>query len=401
MDFSTISNTTVIQPRRHWRQVHRVLCVRLDAMGDVLMTTPALHAAKRSDPRRRVTLLTSPGGAEAGRLCPDVDEVLIYDAPWVKGTAQRSASRSDHELIRRLRAQQFDAAVIFTVYSQNPLPAAMMCYLADIPRRLAHCRENPYQLLTDWVPDPEPVGGVRHEVQRQIDLVASVGWQALDHSLRLRIPPRAAERAARRLEIAGLDEDRPWVVVHPGATAPSRRYSETGFAAVVRALVRTHGWQVVLTGTRSEEPLLGRIRAQAGVPVISLGGCLSLAELAGLIARAPLLVSNNTGPVHVAAAVGTPVVDLYALTNPQHTPWQVPSRVLSFDVPCKSCYRSVCPEGHHRCLAGVTPERVVEAALELMEETRPVRRGPLQVPEHLLYSHGEVRRATAGAHSSG
>ena len=399
MDFTT-TLTTTIPPRRHWRQVHRVLCVRLDAMGDVLMTTPALRAAKRSDPRRHVTLLTSPSGAEAGRLSPDVDEVLVYDAPWVKATEQRSASRSDHELIRRLRAQQFDAAVIFTVYSQNPLPAAMMCYLADIPRRLAHCRENPYQLLTDWVPDPEP-GVVRHEVQRQLDLVASVGWQSLDQGLRLSIPPRAEERAARRLEVAGLRPERPWVVVHPGASAPSRRYSETAFAAVVRSLVRSHGWQVVLTGTRSEEPLLGRIRAHAGVPVISLGGCLSLAELAALIARAPMVVSNNTGPVHVAAAVGTPVVDVYALTNPQHTPWQVPSRVLYYDVPCKSCYRSVCPEGHHRCLAGVPPERVVEAALELMEETRVVRRGPLSVPQDLFVARSAGRRTAVEAHSSG
>src|SRR5207302_7487370 len=90
--------------------------------------------------------------------------------------------------------------------------------------------------------------------------------------------------------------------------------------------------------------------------------------LGALIALAPLLISNNTGPVHVAAAVGTPVVDLYALTNPQHTPWAVPSRVLSYDVPCKYCYKSVCPEGHHDCLRRVTPDAVVEAACELLRE---------------------------------
>src|SRR5690606_30307041 len=197
---------------------------------------------------RHITLLTSSGGADAARLAPDVDDVIVYDAPWVKATETRADAGLDRRMIRRLAAGRFDAAVIFTVYSQNPLPAAMMCYLADIPRRLAHCRENPYQLLTDWVPDPEP-GVVRHEVQRQLDLVASVGWQSLDQRLRLSVPPRAAERAARRLEVAGLRPERPWVVVHPGASAPSRRYSETAFAAVVRSLVQSHGWQVVLTGT--------------------------------------------------------------------------------------------------------------------------------------------------------
>jgi ADP-heptose:LPS heptosyltransferase len=92
----------------------------------------------------------------------------------------------------------------------------------------------------------------------------------------------------------------------------------------------------------------------------------SLAELAAVIEAAPLLISNNTGPVHVAAAVGTPVVDLYALTNPQHTPWAVPHRVLYHDVSCKYCYRSVCPEGHHTCLRGVSPAAVAAAATELL-----------------------------------
>jgi ADP-heptose:LPS heptosyltransferase len=109
-------------------------------------------------------------------------------------------------------------------------------------------------------------------------------------------------------------------------------------------------------------------------PSHSLQGRLRLAELAALLARAPLLIANNTGPVHVAAAVGTPAVDLYALTNPQHTPWGVPSRVLFHDVPCKFCYKSVCPQGHHDCLRLVPPEAVVAAARELLGEGGAPRR---------------------------
>src|SRR5690606_17364106 len=85
-----------------------------------------------------------------------------------------------------------------------------------------------------------------------------------------------------------------------------------------------------------------------------------------LLSEARLLVANNTGPVHMAAALGTPVVDLYALTNPQHTPWQVPARVLSHDVPCRNCLKSVCPLGHNDCLRGIEPPAVATAALELM-----------------------------------
>ncbi len=93
---------------------------------------------------------------------------------------------------------------------------------------------------------------------------------------------------------------------------------------------------------------------------------MNLAELAALLRRAPLLISNNTGPVHVASAVGTPVVDLYALTNPQHTPWGVPCRVLSHDVSCRNCYKSICPEGHNDCLRKIPPGDVVQAALDLL-----------------------------------
>jgi ADP-heptose:LPS heptosyltransferase len=104
-------------------------------------------------------------------------------------------------------------------------------------------------------------------------------------------------------------------------------------------------------------------------PTRSLAGRLSLPELGAIVQAADLLVANNTGPVHLAAALGTPVVDLYALTNPQHTPWQVENRVLFHDVPCRNCYKSVCPQGHHDCLRRVEPERVAAAAGELLRAT--------------------------------
>jgi lipopolysaccharide heptosyltransferase II len=355
-----------------WRRARNVLCVRLDAMGDVLMTTPALRAVRESARDRRVTLLTSPSGAEAAALTPWADEAIVYDAPWMKATAPRSHPEPDLAFIERLGRARFDAAVIFTVYSQNPLPAALLCYLAGIPLRLAHCRENPYQLLTDWVAEPEPDRLVRHEVRRQLDLVSAVGFRAVDERLTIRIPDRARRCVDARLAGLGLGAVAPWVAIHPGSTAPSRRYPPEGFAEVARRLVLDHGLPVVFTGGPSERDEIDAIRdAMAGAPSVSLAGELDLAELGALIARATLLISNNTGPVHVAAAVGTPVVDLYALTNPQHTPWGVPHRVLNHDVPCKYCYKSICPEGHHHCLRLVRPEQVVDAAIELLGVDAP------------------------------
>jgi lipopolysaccharide heptosyltransferase II len=352
----------------NWTTAENILCIRLDTIGDVIMTTPALRSLKTSRPQRRITLMTSAAGAAIAPQIAEIDEVIVYDAPWLKATAPRISSTPEFQMIEQLRRRQFDAAVIFTVYSQNPLPSAFLCYMADIPLRLAHCHENPYQLLTDWIKDPEPEQLIRHEVRRQLDLVASVGCTATDNRLSLQIPQTAVERCQQLLMELGIQRDRPWVVIHAGATAPSRRYPPENFAIVARQLVQQAGIQVVFTGTAPEVELVESIRLAMGVPSHSLVGCLNLAELTALLSLASLLISNNTGPVHIAAAVGTPVVDLYALTNIQHTPWEVPHRVLYHDVPCRICYKSICPQGHHDCLRLIEPKTVVEATLDLFNE---------------------------------
>jgi lipopolysaccharide heptosyltransferase II len=372
--------------RARWLHASRVLCVRLDALGDVLMTAPAIRAVKTSVPRRQVVLLTSPAGARAAALLPEIDEVLVYDAPWMKAAPSDGDPRCTERVVELLRGADLDAAVIFTVYTQNPLPAALLCHLAGIPLRLAHCRENPYQLLTDWVRDPEPASLVRHEVRRQLDLVASVGCRGADDRLAVHVPADVRQRALARLAAIGLDRGQAWVAVHPGASAPSRRYPPEHFAEVGTRLV-ADGQQVLFVGSAAERALIGEIRVAmrpppddpAGTGSFSLGGDLDTAELAAVLAVAPILVANNSGPAHLAAAVGTPVVALYALTNPQHTPWRVARRVLTHDVPCRNCYRSVCPEQHHRCLRGIAPATVVAAVHELLAERAPVMPMPMSV----------------------
>jgi lipopolysaccharide heptosyltransferase II len=353
---------------KSWADAKNLLAVRLDTLGDVLMTTPAIRALKESAHGRRVTLLTSTPGSRVAELVPEIDAVLRYDPPWMKASST-GTSEMDLRLIDRLRHHNFDAAVIFTVFSQSPLPAALCCYLADIPLRLAHCRENPYQLLTHWIAEPEPHNLQRHEVRRQLDLVASVDTTPSHERLSLRFSTEATEHALAALAEQGVDTTERWLLVHPGATAASRRYPPEMFAAVARELAWDHGFQIVFTGSESEVDLVESIRRSVDAATYSLAGQLELEQLAAAIAQAPVLISNNSGPVHMAAAAGTPVVDLYALTNPQHTPWQVPHRVLFHDVPCKYCYRSICPQGHHDCLRRVAPEQVVRATLELLQET--------------------------------
>jgi len=346
-----------------WRQAKNILCVRLDYLGDVLMTTPALRALKQSLPGCRLTLLSSPGGAAAARFIPDLDDAIAYAAPWMKNSGEPDAE-ADHAMIHLLRQRRFDAAAIFTVYSQSPLPAALLCHLAGIPLRLAHCRENPYQLLTHWARETEPQEGIRHEAQRQLDLVAAIGAQAAERRLAFQIPPADTAWIKNRLQQIGVGNA--WLLLHPGATAASRRYPVRHWIAAARELSARLDCALIFTGSRQEAALVEEIRAPLPRSH-SLAGQLDLGKLAALISLSRLLISNNTAPVHIAAAVGTPVVDLYALTNPQHTPWQVPNRVLFHDVPCRFCYKSVCPQGHHRCLEQLAPDAVVEAALDLWQ----------------------------------
>lgn len=376
-----MSAAAIPERRAVWAHAMRVLCVRPDNLGDVVMTTPAFHALKASGPAgRRLTLLTSRAGAIAQPHLRDIDDVIACDVPWAKH-AQAADAAQTHALIDALRERAFDAAVIFTVHTQSPLPAAMLCFLAGIPLRVAHCRENPYALLTDWIADPDAriattaPGDVRHEVRRQLDLVRHVADVPahLPHRLRFTVLPADREAARAKLAARGISAAAPWIVLHPGATAASRRYPPERFAHVAHALSQRYGCPVLVTGAPAEAELVQQVcapgrAAQQGV--FDLAGVFTLGELAALIEGAALLVSNNSGPVHLAAATQTPVVDLYALTNPQHTPWAVPHAVLSHDVPCRYCYRSVCPLGHQACLTGVTEAEVIAAAHALWQPAR-------------------------------
>lgn len=345
-----------------WPPLRKLLCVRLDNLGDVVMTGPAIRAMKETWPQAHITLMASPAGTAIGRHLPGVDALLTYAAPWVKhDTAPDTAT--DRRMLAAVQAEDFDAAVIFTVYTQSALPAALFCHLAGIPRIAAHVRENPYGLVTHWLPDTAVEDGGRHEVQRQLDLAAALGARTADSRLRLRHPAEAEQTLEAKLRDHGMP-DAGWVLVHPGATAASRRYPPERFAQAVAAL--QPDLPVIVTGGAAEHALAQAVCAGAGRGV-NLAGDLSLDELIVLITRARVLVANNSGPVHIAAATGTPVVDLYALTNPQHTPWQVRHRVLNQDVPCRHCYRSVCPEGHHACLTGVSPQQVTAAAHALLD----------------------------------
>jgi lipopolysaccharide heptosyltransferase II len=383
-------NSTTATATSRWRTARHILCIRLDSLGDVLMCTPAVRALRRAVPDRRLTLLSSASGAAVAPCIPELDAALAWNVPWMKQRAAAEGPDADaamamdaatptslQRLAAELRRHAFDGAVIFTSYSQSALPAAMLCHLAGIPLRLATCRENPYDLLTDWVQEAERHRATRHEVQRQLDLVAAIGCTTHASHQSFKAPDDAGARLDACLERAGINASQSFLVLHPGASAPSRRYPAHHWPELLR-LLGSMGHQLVLSGDAAEAPaidaMIDAAQAMAGPPLSSpikarsLAGRLDLPQLGALLQRARLLVPNNTGPAHIAAAVGTPVVSLYAMTNPQHPPWQVAWRVLFHPVDCRDCLRSTCPQTHHTCLYRLAPGTIAAAVASLLQE---------------------------------
>jgi len=358
-----------------WRNARRVLAIRLDNLGDVLVTTPAIHAIRESLPDAAITLLASPVGAQAGRLNPDVDEVVVYNAPWMDPWSRLPLDPArEMQAIAQLSAGRYDAAVIFSSFRQSPLPAAYLCYLAGIPLRLAASIDGPGSLLTTRHRHPERM---MHEVERGLDLVAAVGIRTSDDQLVLRVPDEA------RGEIDGLVAgQRPLVVLHPGCSMPARTYPWEQYVEVIDILVQDLGAHVVLTGGDDERPLvdaiLARVHPWNSTQVTPAAGALAFPAFCALVEAADVVVTNNTGPMHMAASLSTPVVALFALTNPpeQWGPWRVPHRMLWHEVPCRLCYSRVCPTTHD-CLRQVEPRQVVEAVADLLSGS-----GLAATPQH-------------------
>jgi ADP-heptose:LPS heptosyltransferase len=353
-----------------WRSAKRILAVRLDNLGDVLVTSPALHAIKRSLPAAHLTLLASPVGAQAGRLHPDIDEVVVYEAPWMDPW-QRLPQDLEREtaIVRTLQEGRYDGAIIFTSFRQSSLPAAYLCYLAGIRLRHAASIDGPGSLLTSRHRHPEVT---MHEVERGLDLVGALDMTAEDSHLVLAVPP-----AARRDARAFIDLHRtgcgPVVVLHPGCSMPARTYPASMFAAVADGLVERLDATVVVTGAAGERETVDAVVSYMQHHAVAAAGVLDFPTFAGTIAEADLTVTNNTGPMHISAATGTPVVALFALTNipEQWGPWRVAHRTLYHDVPCRICYHRICPVGHE-CLTGVHPSTVVNEAAALLHETRGI-----------------------------
>ena len=336
-----------------------VLVARLDNLGDVLLAGPAVRAVAAG--AGRVTFLAGPGGRAAAELLPGVDQVLTFDAPWVGYDPEPVVAERIEAAVRLLGRVDIDQAAVLTSYHQSPLPLALLLKMAGVPEVVATSVDYAGSLLDVRHPyRPE-----LHEVEQSLTLVETLGYRLSpgdDGALRVRHPLPPAPP---------LPE--PFVVVHPGASVPARAL-RPGLAEDVARLLIDDGWGVVLAGGPDERGLaangVGEPRSDR---VVDLTGRLDLADLAAVLERADVVVCGNTGPAHLAAAVGTPVVQVFAPVVPveRWRPWRVPSHQLGdLDAPCRGCRARRCPFPDQPCTATVEADDVVAAVTALAPSRR-------------------------------
>jgi ADP-heptose:LPS heptosyltransferase len=330
--------------------VTHVLIARLDNDGDVLLAGPAVRAAAAH--ADRVTLLTGPRGRRAAALLPGVDARIEHRAPWIDPEPDPVSAEATAALVERIAADPPDVAVILTSFHQSALPLALLLRLAGVPFVAAISEDYPGSLLDVRHRCDDDV----HEVVRSLGLMAAAG---------LPLPPGEDDRLrVTRAATAPEDlPDGPYVVVHPGASVPARAWAPERHAALVDLLLE-RGHAVVVTGGPGEESLTRLVAGEPRPGLTDLGGRTSLAELAEVLAGARVAVVGNTGPAHLAAAVGCPVAWLHAPTVPEARwhPWRVPYVRLGGLPSCAGCRARVCPVPGHPCVDEVTPAAVAGAA---------------------------------------
>ena len=364
-----------------WELVLRILLIRLRLIGDVIFTTPIPRALKRVFPEAHITYLVEPSAAPVVSNNPAVNDVVIV--PRTRG-ARRVAD--DLRLALRLRRARYDLVI-----DLHGGPRSSWLTLATAaPQRIGYTVKGRSWVYTTAVARPRTLRA-RHSVVNQWDLLEAIRLGPRDAArhgtgawpggpadpvrdpVEMPLDPVADATVARRLQIAGITADHELVLAHVSAGNPFRRWPEAAFVEVLTSLARQPNRRIIVSSGPSDRAAADRISAAARAALgndaarIVEFGEFDLAELRALIGRSRLFIGGDTGPLHIAATTGTPVVGLYGPTLPARSaPWRGPSvPTFSLEVeglPCRPCEQRVCEPGDYRCLTTLRPGDVISAA---------------------------------------
>ncbi len=333
-------------------------------IGDAVMCIPALREVRRAHPGWKVTVLARAWVAELYAREPFCDEVIVYER---QGAHRGLLGRE--RLAKQLREAGFDRAILL----QNAFDAAWLAWRAGIPERIGYARDGRGLLLTDRVCVPQAGEIPAHQRFYYLELLRRSG-------LIRRLPDQADSRFEnlgdlRRQGILQWKRRElpsgPWIGVSPGAAfGTAKRWLPEGFASAARELAALLGAYVAVFGSRSESEVAARVAAAAGSRSTSLAGRTSLAEYLELASTCSLYLTNDSGSMHCAAALGVPTVAVFGATAPEATgpaaPW---ARVVREPVDCAPCLQRECTVPGHPCMARVSAGRVVREARSLLTAT--------------------------------
>jgi len=342
-----------------FNKLNNVLIRGTNWIGDVVMTFPAIAAVRATLPKAHLTVLVKPWVADLVRMHPAVDEVLLYERP-----GRHDGLRGFFTLARELRRRRFDAAILL----QNAIEAAILARLAGIPVRAGYSTDARGLLLTHPVSRPPGIHTV-HQSLYYLGMLEALGFTPPGTSVPI-VPTeeqgRAAERHLAQMGIAGR---RPLVGMAPGAAyGPAKRWFPERFAAVADRLAGLYGCPVLLFGSAGDRASTQAVRAAAKTALVDIAGRTPLGDAIALIACCDLFVTNDSGLMHVAGALGVPTVAVFGSTNPKTTyPLGERTVLIRKPVDCSPCLKPECPTDF-RCMDRVTVEEVLDHSTRLLEE---------------------------------
>lgn len=332
-----------------------ILVVRTDRAGDVVLTTPAILALRETYMGAKISILVAPATRDIVDENPCLDEVLIDDKDGAN-----EGFWGFLKLVRSLKKKKFDLAVIFHTKKR----ANLLCFMAGIPNRLGYKNNKFGFLLTKPVKDVR-IEGTRHEAEYCLDLLSHIGVRAVDLKPFMPIKKESDEWVSKVFNDNDVVSSERLIAVHSGASCISKRWAPERFAALINQLTQNHFARVILVGGKETKSISREIKSSLIKPVIDLTGETTISQLASLLKKCQLLISNDSGPVHIASAVGTPVISIFGRNQAGLSParWRPLGKNDIFihkEVGCKVCLAHNC-DIDFECLKAVTVEDVLNA----------------------------------------
>lgn len=360
------------------RQIQRILVIHLGGLGDLILSFPALQALRHRYPSASITLFTADHSREAAVSLGDFDHILSMDFPrygWGKEDRRKKYSRLStlFHVWRRLRREPFDLIINMLTLGSNMGSFRMMLFMKGLR---GWCRVGRgTHTLGKWLDLrlEENLPSIRHEADTFIHLVDLVGAVSTDLSTSLSIPPSDTAFINTFLRTHGLNDQTAPILVHPSAGWPSKRWPIKRFAELLNQISEVHpNLSLIIIGDKNTESLAQELVSLVRAPTVEATNQLTIPETAALMRRSLMLISNDGGPVHLASAVGLPVLAIFGPGDPvRYAPLSKRSRIIRHPVECSPCPFSECPltgEKHHQCLKPISVQEVAEAALTMLNE---------------------------------